>query len=262
MPQARSGVLTLTTDFGNRDHYVGAMKGVVASLESRVQVFDITHDVPSFDIAEGAFAISQAWRFYPEGTVHVVVVDPGVGSLRIPIAAEAGRHLFVAPDNGVLSQVFESVAGYSVRQVEIRHGLGAVSHTFHGRDLFAPVAARLATGLPFEDVGPSVDKPVLLPPVAVADGVGAVLHVDRFGNIVTSFRPGDLGDDSGLVIGDEVVSLRADSYAHAPEGELFLIRGSSGFVEVSLNQASAAASLRVRTGARVALACPQARVEG
>lgn len=254
MSQVLPGVLTLTTDFGCRDHYVGAMKGVVASLAPGVQVFDITHDVPSFDIAEGAFAIAQAWRSYPDGTVHVVVVDPGVGSSRAPIAAAAGQHFFVAPDNGVLSQVLESVGTSSIRRVETRHGLRAISRTFHGRDLFAPVAARLAAGLKFEDVGPSMAEPVRLPPVAVAAGIGAVLHVDRFGNIVTSFRPEDLTDGAGLTIGGRVVGSRADSYADAPEGEPFLILGSSGFLEISLNRGSAAASLRVQAGAHVALA--------
>lgn len=246
-----SKVLTLTTDFGYRDHYVGVMKGVVASLAPGVQIFDITHDVPSFAIAEGAFVIAQAWRFYPEGTVHAVVVDPGVGSLRAPIAAAAGGHFFVAPDNGVLSRVLESVGTFSMRRVATRHGLGAISRTFHGRDLFAPVAARLVAGLPFEDVGPSVAEAVRLPPVAVADGNGSVLHVDRFGNIVTSFRPDDLDDGTGLAVGGTVVSLRADSYADAPQGELFLIVGSSGYVEISINQGSASASLQVRAGGSV-----------
>lgn len=254
MSQGLPGVLTLTTDFGHRDHYVGAMKGVVASLAPGVQVFDITHDVPSFEIAEGAFAIAQAWRSYPDGTVHVVVVDPGVGSSRAPIAAAAGRHFFVAPDNGVLSQVLESVSASSVRRVATRHGLQEISRTFHGRDLFAPVAARLAVGLKFEDVGPSMAEPVRLPPVAVAAGIGAVLHVDRFGNVVTSFRPEDLADGSGLEVGGRVVGLRADSYADVPEGEPFLILGSCGYVEISLNRGSAAAWLQARAGARVALA--------
>ena len=244
-------VLTLTTDFGCRDHYVGAMKGVVASLAPGVQVFDITHDVPSFDIAEGAFAIAQSWRFYPEGTVHAVIVDPGVGSLRAPIAAAAGGHFFVAPDNGVLSQVLESFGTVSVRRAATRHGLAAISRTFHGRDLFAPVAARLAAGLPFEDVGPSVAEAIRLPPVTVADGTGSVLHVDRFGNIVTSFRPDDLDDHTGLAVGGTVVGLRADSYADAPPGELFLILGSSGYVEISINQRSASAALQVRAGGSV-----------
>ena len=252
-------VLTLTTDFGCRDHYVGAMKGVVASLAPGVQVFDITHDVPSFDIAEGAFAIAQAWRFYPEGTVHLVVVDPGVGSLRAPIAAEAGGHLFVAPDNGVLSHVLDSVGAFSIRRVAIRHGLEAISRTFHGRDLFAPVAARLAAGMPFEDVGAGVAEPVRLPSAGVAHGNGIVLHVDRFGNIVTSFRPDDLVGSTGLAVGGAVVSMRADSYADAPQGELFLILGSSGYVEISLNQGSAASCLRVRAGERVAVAHLQDR---
>ena len=244
-------VLTLTTDFGYRDHYVGAMKGVVASLAPGVRVCDITHDVPSFDIAEGAFAIAQAWRFYPAGTVHAVVVDPGVGSSRAPMAAAAGGHLFVAPDNGVLSLVLELIGTFSLRRIAARHGLGTLSRTFHGRDLFAPVAARLAAGLPFGDVGPRLARPVRLAPLAVADGRGCVLHVDRFGNIVTNFRPSDLGAGTGLAVGGTVVGLRADSYAEAPRHELFLILGSSGYVEISVNQGSAAAELQVKAGSSV-----------
>ena len=252
-------MLTLTTDFGYRDHYVGAMKGVVASLAPDVQVIDITHDVPSFDIAEGAFAIAQAWPYYPESTVHLVVVDPGVGSLRAPIAAEAGGHLFVAPDNGVLSHVFESAGTFRIRRVDVRHGLETISRTFHGRDLFAPVAARLAAGMPFEEVGTGVAKPVRLPPVGVANGNGIVLHVDRFGNVVTSFRPVDLVDGTGLAVGGSVVRQRADSYADGPQGELFLIMGSSGYVEISLNQGSAARLLRAKAGQRVARSHLQTR---
>lgn len=252
----RSGVVTLTTDFGTRDHYVGAMKGVIATLAPRVTVFDITHEIPEFDVSEGAFAIAQAYRFYPLGTVHVVVVDPGVGSVRRPIAVAAEGHLFIAPDNGVLSQVLESAQSFEARVLASRHGHGSLSHTFHGRDLFAPAGARLATGLSFEEIGERVSDPFRLPPVAVARGAGRVLHVDGFGNVVTSFRDVDLPERAGLQIGSATIRLRSTSYATVPEGQLFLISGSSGYVEVSLNRGSAAEALGVCAGAPVSLYDP------
>ena len=250
----RSGVVTLTTDFGTRDHYVGAMKGVIATLAPRVSIFDITHGIPEFDVGEGAFAIAQAYRFYPLGTVHVVVVDPGVGSARRPIAVAAEGHLFIAPDNGVLSQVLESAESFDARTVASRHGLDSLSRTFHGRDLFAPAGARLAAGLSFDEIGDRVRDLCLLPPVAVARSAGRVLHVDGFGNLVTSFQEADLPERTGLRVGAVTVRLRSTSYATAPEGQLFLISGSSGYVEVSLNRGSAAAALGVRAGAPVTLA--------
>ena len=250
----RSGVITLTTDFGTRDHYVGAMKGVIATLAPRATIADITHGIPAFDISEGAFAIAQAYRFYPSGSVHVVVVDPGVGSLRRPIAVAAEGHLFIAPDNGVLSQVLESAESFEARVLASRHGHGSLSHTFHGRDLFAPVGARLATGLPFDEVGDRVSDPFRLPPVTVTQGAGRVLHVDGFGNVVTSFQDVDLPERTGLRVGSVTVRLRSTSYATVPEGQLFLISGSSGYVEVSLNRGSAADTLGVRAGAPVTLA--------
>ena len=246
-----SGFLTFTTDFGTRDHYVGAMKGVVAMVSPGVRVRDITHQVPSFDISEGAFAIAQAYPYYPPGTVHVVVVDPGVGSSRRAIAALAAGHLFVAPDNGVLSHVLESVEQFTARRIAARHGLPALSRTFHGRDLFAPLGARLAGGLAFDEVGPEVSDVTLLP--APAEGGGRVLHVDGFGNLVTSFRQRDLADGAGLRIRGTRIDLRAESYATVPAGRLFLIVGSSGYVEISLNRESAADALQVRAGEEIAL---------
>ena len=248
---SRSGLLTLTTDFGARDHYVGAMKGVVATLAPEVRVVDITHGVPAFDVAAGAFAVAQAHGYFPAGTVHVVVVDPGVGSARRPIAVRAGSHFFVAPDNGVLSQVAASVDAFEARWIRSSLGLGALSRTFHGRDLFAPVGARLASGLRFSETGSPLTDIHLLPgPDSVVDR-GRVLHVDAFGNIVTSFREADVPSGACLSIAEMSVCLRAGSYAEAPAGRLFLIVGSSGYVEVSLNRDSAASALGVRTGDRV-----------
>ncbi len=248
------GLLTFTTDFGTRDHYAGAMKGVVATVAPDVRVVDITHDVPSFDIAAGAFAIAQAYPCFPEGTVHVVVVDPGVGSSRRPIAVQAGGHLFICPDNGVLSLVAESADVFKARLIRLRHGLAALSRTFHGRDLFAPVGARLAAGLPFEEVGPEVADFTLLPATNPANSAGRILYVDGYGNLVTSIRERDLPVGACLAIAGTRICLRAESYASVPSDRLFLIAGSSGFVEISLNRGSAANALGVRAGEHLVIA--------
>ena len=250
----RAGFLTLTTDFGMRDHYVGAMKGVVATIAPDVRVVDITHQVPRFDVVAAAFSIAQAYSYFPAGTVHVVVVDPGVGSARRPVAAQADGHLFVAPDNGVLSEVVGAAEAVEARLIHPRHGLPSLSRTFHGRDLFAPVGARLASGLSFHEVGPVLDDLTLFPATRSSSGTGCVLHVDGFGNVVTSFREHELPIGACLSIAGETICLRADSYASVPANLLFLIVGSSGYFEVALNQASAANALGVRAGDSVYLA--------
>ncbi len=246
-----SGIVTLTTDFGLRDHYVGAMKGVIAGIAPGIRVIDVSHGIPAHDVAEGAFAIAQAWRYFPPGSVHVVVVDPGVGSSRRAIAAAAGGHMFVAPDNGALSQVFEENPNREIREINLRHGLAAVSRTFHGRDLFAPAAARLAAGMEFARIGAPCGAAATLPPTRPKDGVGRVLHVDGFGNVVTSFRRGDLPEGGGVRLGNLAVGEWADSYAAASGGAPFLIVGSCGYVEVSVNRGSAAELAGVRAGAEV-----------
>lgn len=253
-----SGLLTLTTDFGTRDHYVGTMKGVVASVAPDVRVIDITHQVPSFDIAAGAFAIAQAYRFFPAGTAHVVVVDPGVGSSRRPIAAQADGHLFIAPDNGVLSEIAGTAPKFEARLIRHRHGLAELSRTFHGRDLFAPVGARLASGLPFREVGPALADVTLLP-TATASNDGRVLHVDGFGNVVTNFREGQVPLGACLSIAGRTICLRADSYASVPADRLFLILGSTGYFEIALNRGSAADALGARAGDRVRIASDRLR---
>ena len=245
---SQPGIITLTTDFGLRDHYVGVMKGVIVGIDSAARVIDISHGIPAHDVLEGAFAIAQAWRYFPAGSIHVVVVDPGVGSTRRAIAAACGDHLFVAPDNGVLSQVFEAAASYEVRTLDRRHGLESISRTFHGRDLFAPLAARLSAGLEFDELGDPLENPILLPATSPVDGIGRVLHVDSFGNIVTSFREEHVKGERTIQIGDLKVGGLRESYAAGPEGEPFLIVGSSGYVEVSINRASAAKRAGVNAG--------------
>jgi S-adenosyl-L-methionine hydrolase (adenosine-forming) len=248
-------IITLTTDFGHADHYVGVMKGVIASIARAAETVDICHEVRPYCVAEGAFRIAQSYRFFPSGTVHLVVVDPGVGSSRRPIAALAAGHYFIAPDNGVLSQVFEKEAAV-VRAIDVeRYGRKPLSYTFHGRDIFAPAAAWLARGTSFDEIGALVADPITFAataPVEVDPGHwrGWILNVDRFGNLVTSFESNRLaGRSSGfrLEVGKLQVVRRAESYSLYSGEEPFLIEGSSGYLEVSINRHSAAA----RAGARI-----------
>lgn len=250
-----SSIITLTTDFGHADHYAGVMKGVIASIHPAATTVDICHDIRPYCVAEGAFRVAQSYHFFPPGTVHLVVVDPGVGSSRRPIAALAARHYFVAPDNGVLSQVFEKETAV-VREIDVeRYGRKTLSRTFHGRDVFAPVGAWLAKGTPFDEIGRRIDDPITLEataPVELEPGHwrGRILNVDRFGNLVTSFDPQRLAgrtDGFRLAVGKLEVRRLVESYALSLGEEPVLIGGSSGYLEVSINRHSAAA----RAGARI-----------
>ena len=241
-------VITLLTDFGTSDHYVAAMKGVLLSICPGARIVDITHEISPYGILEAAYKLSQCWSCFPAGTIHVVVVDPGVGGSRRPILVEAGGHFFVGPDNGVFSMVLAAVGGFAAREITsaeyFRH---PVSRTFHGRDIFAPVAAHLAQGIAPERFGTELSDPVRLPgavPVPVEPGrwAGTVLAVDRFGNIVTNFRSEEFGWIAGqgfeITVGSGLVSRYCRTYAEAPAGELFAIGGSAGFVEISMRESS------------------------
>ncbi len=256
-------IITLTTDFGLEDHYVGVMKGVILGISPGASVVDITHQVIPYEITAGAFLVAQAYPHFPPGTVHVVVVDPGVGTARRPILLQAARQVFVAPDNGVLSMVYSREEKRKVRVVTAeRFFRRPVSRTFHGRDIFAPVAAHLATGIPPARFGKLVrdylhrtdfDRPVQ---TGKRIWTGAILHIDHFGNMVTNFRPGDVpglaeGRPFEMAAGPYQIAHIARSYAECPPGEPFLIVGSSGYLEISVNQASAARTLGFAAGAPV-----------
>jgi S-adenosylmethionine hydrolase len=251
-----SGIITLTTDFGLDDHYVGVMKGVIVGIHPAANIIDITHEIGSYSITKAAFVVAQLHAFYPPETAHVVVVDPGVGGERRPLLVEAAGQFFVAPDNGVLSQVYERTQ-HQVRHIDTeRWALKPTSNTFHGRDIFAPVAAWLAAGTPPADIGPLIDEYVRLDrttPVFVEPGRwrGKVLNIDRFGNIVTSF-PAELLNESPadfhIKAGQLEVRETAPAYAKAPPGTAFAIAGSGGFLELSINQESAAAAGQVNIG--------------
>jgi len=251
-------LITLTTDFGLSDHYVGAMKGVILSICPRARIVDISHGVGAFEIAEAAFTLSQAYRYFPRGAVHVVVVDPGVGTSRRPILAQAAGQTFIAPDNGVLSMIYAREK-HKVRAISsVRYFLQPVSNTFHGRDIFAPVAAHLAGGIAPARFGTPIadylrldfDKPAR---TGRRTWTGAILKVDRFGNLVTNFSAADFPDldrrTFEMAVGPQRISVFVRNYAERGRGEAFVIAGSAGYYEISVGQASAAKLLGCAAGA-------------
>jgi S-adenosylmethionine hydrolase len=254
-------LVSLLTDFGTADYFVAAMKGVILSLAPDAVIVDVTHEVPPQDVRAGAFTLAAAYETFPPGTVHVAVVDPGVGSARRAILGMAGGHLFVGPDNGVLGWAMERAGGERVLHLNReRFFRRPVSATFHGRDVFAPVAGVLAAGTAPEELGTEVADRVWLEslrPVRTADGVrGSVLHVDHFGNCVTSLTradvPAGFGEEGRVRIevrGREIRAFRR-FYAEpggAP-GEPFAIWGSAGFLEISVDRDSAARALGIQRG--------------
>ena len=253
-----SGVVTLLTDFGLTDPYVGVMKGVMLSAEPKLEIIDLTHGVPPQAVAVGAWHVQQSWSRFPAGTVHVVVVDPGVGSERRILLAEQAGHLFLAPDNGVIDPALEDGAKVRVLDVE-RFALPGASRTFHGRDVFSPAAAALAAGLPPEEAGEVTPDWVHLElptPEVTDDGAiqAAVLYADRFGNLVTMVGADSLEAASSwtVEVGGESMPL-VGTYADVAAGELLALVGSGGTVEVSLRDGDAAARLGVEAGGAVVL---------
>ena len=247
--------LTLLTDFGTADGYAAAMKGVIASICPDARVEDASHDIPSGDIEAAAWALWRYWRLYPPGTVHVVVVDPGVGSTRKAVAARADDRWLVAPDNGVLTRVRDEAAAWAAVTIQERRYLREpVSRTFHGRDVFAPAAAHLAAGVALEELGPSLTDPVRLslPRFSLTpDGIaGAVVHVDRFGNLVTNI-PETWTSAGRVLVGARDLGPPRRTYAEVAPGELLALVGSAGLLEISVRDGSAAARLGLGRGAEV-----------
>jgi S-adenosylmethionine hydrolase len=257
-------ILTLTTDFGLSDHYVGVIKGVILSICPRAQLVDISHQASPFAIEEGAYLVAQAYAYFPKKTVHVVVVDPGVGSARRPILMEAAGQYFVAPDNGVLGMVYAREK-HKVRVISNqRYFRQPVSRTFHGRDIFAPVAAHLAAGVAPARMGKSIADYVRPPfekprQTGPRTWLGRVLKIDHFGNAITNFHADEFPGLEQLTIGRARIRVFRQSYAESQPGELFAIVGSSGYLEVSVNQASAAEKLGCGAGAEVELAVQASR---
>jgi S-adenosylmethionine hydrolase len=255
-------IITLTTDFGLSDHFVGVMKGVILGIAPAAQVIDISHGVQPYEIADGAFTIAQAYRHFPRKTVHVIVVDPGVGSARRPLLAEMGGQYFVAPDNGVLSMVFAREKPTVRHITSERYFLDPVSRTFHGRDVFSPVAAHLASGVTPAKFGKRIEDYLRAPfdkPLKTGkhSWIGIILKADHFGNLATNFHidhfPSIHTRAFSLNTGLRKITRLALTYSECAEGELFVIVGSSGYLEVAVCQGSAAKALGCGAGSPVEL---------
>jgi S-adenosylmethionine hydrolase len=256
-----SPTITLLTDFGTADHYVAAMKGRILSIAPEAVLVDISHHVSPHDIHQGAYLLSSCWSDFPEGTIHLCVVDPGVGGSRRAMALQAEERIYVGPDNGLATYVLKAHENWSARELT-RSDLfnHPVSYTFHGRDIFAPVAAHLANALPFEAVGSKLDHPyeIDIPTVTVRGKSlqGAVIHIDQFGNIVTNIQIENLGwigldeNDLTMEIAGRSITAMARSY-ESGGNEPFLILGSGGYLEISVRKGSAAESLNAQVGTAV-----------
>jgi S-adenosylmethionine hydrolase len=260
-------MITFTTDFGVTEHYVGVMKGVIHSINPSAITVDITNAVQSFDILDGAMSISQAYMYFPKDTIHVVVVDPGVGGARRPILVNAGQYLFVAPDNGVLSLVYEREERVSVRHITAEHYFRQpISQTFHGRDIFAPVAAYLSKGVDTNKFGETISDYVRFvapKPKAIAANSwkAVVLKTDKFGNLITNITPKDIPqifDGSSqafkITVGKAEITKFCSTYSAGAQGELFAVLGSTGYLEISANRGAASRLAGADKGSEVSVA--------
>ena len=271
-------MIGLLTDFGTVDPYVGVMKGVIFSIAPYVQIIDITHATQPQNVRQAAFTLMNSYRYFPAGTIFVAVVDPGVGSERRPVGAIAGDYAFVAPDNGVLSYALAELGDYNaVALTNPEYQLAVTSHTFHGRDIFAPAAAHLAAGVSLEAFGDTLGDLIMLPsPMLRVEGKqisGEVVHIDHFGNIITSIgqlrwimperltlapRFGEIGttlpipavETSVHVSGQTIIGIQR-TYSEVVRGELLAMVGSNGYLEIAVNQGNAAAWLDVSIGDEV-----------
>ena len=260
MKMTVSGIITLTTDFGLQDSYVAAIKAVILSLLPEARLVDISHEVPAQDVAHAAFLLKSSALLFPAGTVHLAVVDPGVGSTRRAMAIAAQDHFFVGPDNGL----FTDFLGPSSQVVLLNRPeffRAKVSATFHGRDLFAPVAAHLARGVELSSLGAPLADPVKLPrpqPKVLPDRiVGEVIHVDRFGNLITNITADLIPPHSFIRIKGKDIPGLSLHYQSAPAGTLLALIGSTNLLEISLPEDSAALVLKVRPGQTVEVLLPE-----
>jgi S-adenosyl-L-methionine hydrolase (adenosine-forming) len=263
----RIPTITLLTDYGTRDGYVPSMKGVILNINSNVQIIDITHDISAQDILEASFVLRSCYSYFPSRTIHIVVVDPTVGSSRKLLLVATENYYFIAPDNGVLSLIYEAETVSSVTEITTEHYyLNNVSKTFHGRDIMAPAAAWLTKGTAVENFGEPTENYLRLSlpkPKLVGEGLmkGTVLHVDRFGNLITNIRRSDYdevrskipGETFKTVIGKQEINGLKEYYAQGQKGELLALFGSSDFLEIAQTQGSAAKTLGAARGMEVGI---------
>ena len=248
--------ITLATDFGSDDPYVGIMKGVILKINPRAVIVDLTHALSNKRLLETAFILQTAYPYFPKGTIHVAVVDPGVGGNRRLIGIQGKDRLWIGPDNGIFSLVVKENPGASLFSLSnLKYFLKNISATFHGRDILAPVAAHLSLGVSLKDMGEAISDSVLLPipeTVITKDKItGQVLWADHFGNLITNIRPEWLhpffsSPSLKIKIGNKTISEIHQTYSQGKTGRLLALIGSSGYLEIASNQASAAKILGFR----------------
>ena len=261
---SRHSLITLITDFDTTDHFVGTMKGVILNINPDVQIVDICHKVASYDIFDAAFTLAQSYRFFPPDTIHLVVVDPGVGTVRRPLLVRTMAYKFVAPDNGVLSLIYEREERAEVRHITADHYfLNPVSNTFQGRDVFAPVVGWLSKGVEVDKFGEPITeytKFAAPKPKRVGDSLikGVALRIDKFGNIITNLTPEDVPQlfaenppPFKIMINEQEITRLNLAYSMGKPSEVFAIVGSSGYIEICTNRGSAAKILNVNRGVEV-----------
>ncbi len=256
-------IISLTSDFGSRDPYAAEMKAAILTICPTAVLVDITHEVEKFNIREGAYALASATPYFPDGTIHLAIVDPGVGTHRRPLIVHTKNSFFVGPDNGLLvlaaeAQDIKRVYEITSRRLMLPH----VSNTFHGRDIFAPAAAHLANGLPPEEFGPEVTE-VLKPEFTKVKRdkgrvIGEVLHIDGFGNIITNIHAKDLHEFRQNILEVELPNHKLEmkltrTYAEAKPQEYLALIGSHNYLEIAVNQGSAVAKFQVKAGDKVTL---------
>ena len=249
-------IVTLTTDFGQSDSYVGAMKGVILGLCPEATLVDICHEIHPQAVRQAAYVLSTATPYFPPGTVHLVVVDPGVGSRRRPIVVQSERALYVAPDNGVLSLgLRQDAAHLAIHLTEPAYRLSRISATFHGRDIFAPAAAYLACGAAPSQMGTPIPLsdlhtlPTLEPqPQAGGTWQGEILHIDHFGNLITNFQVPEPQAPFAVVVAEQRIEKLSRTFADVPPGELVAYVGSNGYLEIAVREGNAARRLRLEVG--------------
>ncbi len=262
-----NSIITLLTDFGERDFFVGAMKGVILSINRDAIMVDISHDIPPQDLHEAAFVLKGAYPHFPPGTIHLAVVDPGVGGIRRPILVDAGDHFFVGPDNGIFTWVFRDRVCKVFELTEPMYFRAEVSDTFHGRDVFATVCGHLSLDeRRVENFGSRIEDPVSIPfpePSVGPDNIeGEVVHVDHFGNIVSNI-PAEMirglvkPEEASITIGGQVLQGISKFYSQKEPGDLLSVIGGTGLLEVSINMGNAMEVLDVRKGDSVVVTFPQ-----
>ncbi|HEU4872964.1 MAG TPA: SAM-dependent chlorinase/fluorinase [Pyrinomonadaceae bacterium] len=242
-------MITLLTDFGTADYFVGAVKGAILSVNPKAVIADITHEIPPQDIEAGAFTLLACYQTFPAGTIHVAVVDPGVGSERRPIVVSANEQFFVGPDNGIFSYICDRESSHRTFHITSeKYFRPSPSSTFHGRDIFAPVAAALSKGVKPEKLGREIDDEVRLDSL---DRVTRIIHIDRFGNCITNITRDELKPGAGLQINGKTIRNFRKFYGEELDSKPFAIWGSAGFLEISVNGGSAAKKLGIKRGDKV-----------